>query len=345
MASFTKKWRTWTAAALSFLLAATLLRAFFFPSPKSPLGTGLDRLLEGHQFPVQALAFASDGTTLLSAASSLGSPRGEVEVIVWNTATGRAGPAHVEALGELLSFAFTSDGRTLATAGRDRKVRLWDTDPWRERVQLSGNSAQVSALTFSGNGRQLATVDQEKIVILWNTANGQVKNQIKGHVEFLESLAFAPGATILAGGCPDGKVRWWDVATGLEKPVLAGHALSVGALAFSPDAQLLATGDVAGTVKLWDVAERTERVSLATWEDSGLKEEVTTVLFSPDGRTLAVAVGRTVQLWDVATGRLAIGFKGHEAKVKCLAFSPDGTRLASGSYDKTVRLWDTYRHP
>jgi WD40 repeat protein len=69
-------------------------------------------------------------------------------------------------------------------------------------------------------------------------------------------------------------------------------------------------------------------------------DEVTAVAFSPDGRVLAVAVDQGVQLWGVAVGRLLATLSGHAGKVKCLAYSPDGTLLASGAHDRTVRLWE-----
>jgi WD40 repeat protein len=74
-------------------------------------------------------------------------------------------------------------------------------------------------------------------------------------------------------------------------------------------------------------------------------EYVAAVVFSPDGRTLAAADDRAVQLWDVATGKRMARLEGHEGKVKCLAYAPDGKCLASGSYDRTVRLWDVAGHP
>jgi WD40 repeat protein len=115
-------------------------------------------------------------------------------------------------------------------------------------------------------------------------------------------------------------------------------------VAFSPDGRTLAGGDVHGVVKLWDVATGTEQVTLRGAGDEDFMNEVAALAFSPDGRTLAVAVDRAVWLWDVGTGSLAGRLEGHERKVKCLAYSPDGTRLASGGYDQKVRLWDVARY-
>jgi WD40 repeat protein len=160
-------------------------------------------------------------------------------------------------------------------------------------------------------------------------------------------LAFAPDGSTLALGAVGGTIRLWDASTGQERAVLCGHTQVVEAVAFSPDGRTMATGDHHGVVKLWDLATLSERATLAASEDEGLRDEVSALAFAPHGGILAVAVGRVVQLWDVASGSLTACLRGHEGKVICLAFSPDGTRLASGSYDRMVRLWDVagYRPP
>jgi WD40 repeat protein len=329
------------AAGLLILSLATVLMSRLSSRGSRPGGDGdRDKTLMGHTFPVQALAFGADGTTLNSVACAPGRPQ-TVEVATWDVGTGHLVTKRVEHLGALRSLAIAPDGQRLAAVVEDREVVLWDVAPWRERARLAVPGLFGYTIALSADEAQLATPDFEHGITVWDVANGCVKSSYK--VQVVGSLAFARDGTLLACGASDFNagdcnVWLWNTATGEEIGPLRGHTRAVFALAFSPDGRLLASSEYNGVIKLWDVATQTLRATLTVAGD-----ETVALVFSPDSGTLAVAVDRAVQLWDVATGQRLARLEGHEGKLTCLAFSPDGTRLASGGYDSTVRLWDVTR--
>jgi WD40 repeat protein len=297
-------------------------------------------VLGGHRAPVEALAFAPDGTTLVSAACFLNAPELALEVAVWDVTTGRRLTQRTEQVPSLRGLAFAPGGRGMAAA-HDGTLWLWDPAQAYDQGRRFERPADVCAAAFSDDGGQLALADLANDVTVLEPKTGRLRGCLKGQDEGVSALAFAPDGVVLAGGGLKGTVWLWDTAAGEGRGVLQGHTKPVWAVAFSRDGRWLVSGDGAGVVRLWDVTEKAAGTTLAT---STEEVDVTAVTFAPDSRTLAVAVGRAVQLWDVATGRLLVTLRGHQGQVRCLAYSPGGTRLASGSCDKTVRLWDVTRY-
>jgi WD40 repeat protein len=129
------------------------------------------------------------------------------------------------------------------------------------------------------------------------------------------------------------------------RQTLLGHSGAVTSVAFSPDGRCIVTGSEDQTAKVWDAEKGQERISL-----KGHTQPVWCVAFSPDGKRLLTGSGvpdflkreksGEAKLWDADKGLEIRSLKGHTDRITSVAFSPDGKRLLTGSYDQTAKVWD-----
>jgi RNA polymerase sigma factor (sigma-70 family) len=250
----------------------------------------------------------------------------------------------------VLALAYSRDGKTLATAGGDNTVRLWEAATGRETAVFRKHQSRVRAVAFSADGRRVASVEDEGAVMVWDVGTQDVVLTLDGpaHSEHW-ALAFTPdGATLLTASAESNTVRLWELPGGRQRAVFGEHP---GAVVFlqvlEGDRPAVASACSQGTALVWDPA--TGRVSgrLQTPGPLGAEHDAPVDelrALSPDGQTAVscagVRLGPTqVKLWDVAGGKVRTAFQADTGSVLAVAFTPDGRTLATAGWDG-VKLWD-----
>ena len=279
--------------------------------------------------------------------------------------------------GNTFGSAFGPGKRIYATGGDDTIVRLWDTNTGRMLKALPSSPMKIYGLAFSDDGKTLVAGGYDATLRLWDAASGAPRSVVvrSGIVSW---VALHPAATsIAAGAVLDKKIRLWDAKTGALLRTLAGHTDAVKYAIFSPDGNKLASLANDKTVRIWHpatgellrdlkgespitfnadgslLAVRTEGditlldtvTGVAVRTLRSRTEAAAKIAFSPDGKMLAYSNRgrqRTVQLWNISSGREHSTLRGEQAAVssESVAFSPDSRSIVSGATFTTAKIWD-----
>ncbi|MEU8365258.1 NB-ARC domain-containing protein [Nonomuraea sp. NPDC048882] len=297
--------------------------------------------------PTRALAVAPDGSWLAATAE-------ENAVRIWDTGSGDERFVLPCGDGPVRSLAVDPQGSWLAAASDDTAIHVWNTADGSAIAELRGHTRAADSLAAVADGSHLVSGSPDGTVRIWNTRAGEPQREPFGD-PWISAIVHEPGLTWYAYATRFGRLGIMDTGHGTVVRRWQGHDRPVSALVPVAGGRWLASASKDGTVRVWNADTGTIEVELPDHEGP-----VNTLAVDPAGSWLASAgEDGTVRVWDVATwterhrfhhesaGENAMYYSGdtrhlfdHHRSVHVLATAPDGSWLASGGEDRTIRIWN-----
>jgi WD40 repeat protein len=290
---------------------------------------------------VASLAFVDD--------SSLVSGGSDATIRTWDTAAGYQ-TASVRTSAAVVALAVAPDRRTVAVATSDLQIDFWTPNDRRQVGSLRNLPAPLALAAFSPDGSTLAALDQTGRIEAWRDDGHKLVGAITPRAVRIDALAVSRDGSMIAAGGKDGTIRLWRLPGGSLVKTIRAASTAITAVAVSPDGTLLAGAFETTSGSRFDIKIQLWRLPSGVRDGtplSGVVEPVTSMAFSPDGNTLAIA-GDKVALWNLPSRREfahplpipTVGSTGSGAVTGTVLFSPTNSHLLAVA-GAGVQLWDT----
>ena len=238
-------------------------------------------------------------------------------------------------LGRLLSFEVPE------IQGILEQAKQWKAAPWLRPLTptltppseqllrtLTGHTRPVTSVAVTSDGKRVISGSADNTLKVWNLETGEELFTLRGHTLPITSVAVTPDGKLAISGSWGKTLKVWDLEARKELFTLIGHTCMVTAISVTPDGKRVISGSLDKTLKVWDLEARKEvsTLTLKVYNWTGLLKLIRTIL-NPQVPFLF----KFVLLFFTF---LRVGW------VKAVAVTPDGNQMISGSWDKTIKVWN-----
>jgi WD40 repeat protein len=281
--------------------------------------------------PVTAVAFNHDGTQLATS--------GYHEVIVWNTADGKLLNRITNVAERVYDLEFTKDGKTLViasgTPAQIGEVKLFNVADGKLLGDLVRTDDSVFGIAVSPDGKRLASAGADRSIRIFDIATQKEEVLIEDHADWVMDIAWSPDGAKLASASRDKTSKVFDTKTGDSLVTFNGHGQPVYGVAFSPDGKLVVTSGSDKNIRTWAVGTAKQVRAIG-----GFGNEVFRIAITPAGHVYSCSADKTARVHQVADGKALRTYAGHTDWVYSVAVHPGTKRVAAGSYNGEVRIWN-----
>ena len=238
----------------------------------------------------------------------------------------------------IVSIACSPDNLTIVTGSSSGEIKVWEKSQWQNSRDQEITNSSINTICVSHSGFKIASGSSDSTVKLWEKGTGILINTLKGHKGSITTVCFSHDEVIIASGSSDKTVKLWDNFTGHLLNTLYGHQDSVTSIVFVKNGNELISASFDKTIKIWNI---NNGELIRSFEEHGFPFTSISISYSLNQNILVSAsIHNFIILWDITTGKMIKKLNGHNNIVTCVCFSQDGLLIASGSIDRTIKLWD-----
>ncbi|WP_069472735.1 nSTAND1 domain-containing NTPase, partial [Candidatus Marithrix sp. Canyon 246] len=325
------------------------------------------QILRKHEADITAIVFLPKSQWLISAGGE------DRKVIFWSLFSGQA-VTEWETPAAVWALAASSDGKLLATGGDDKNITLWEVATGKKITTLEGHKERISSLAFSPDDKLLASSAYDNTATIWDLDTGKSLHKLRAHSNHVQKVVWHPNGELVATASSDKSVRLWNVKSGKNVRMLLGHKNKVFGIKFIDNGRYLVSASDDRSLRIWhtksgvtvrilqghtsgviNVDSYADKIFSAStdglviaWNSDlapqkmlNLADKPSSTAIAPNGESVAVGFANgKLSLYSLPDTKLLWEKSRHAKKVKRLSFSADSRWLASGSFDKTVKLWE-----